>query len=87
MKQRKTIPKFIQNFILGEDYTNGNYTLADELKKLKGEKIIFVDYQLNLKENDLNYLTLYTDTYVATLDRGLFGDKYLLVLNRNPYDK
>jgi hypothetical protein len=78
------IPEFIQNFILMQCVPN-NCTIKSELKKLKGEDIIWLDYRLNFDQTELVHLQLYTKSFVGILVNGCYGlwHKHLLVLQRN----
>lgn len=80
------IPENTLKIVLGETYEGGTYTLQDELTQLQEDIIATNVFQLKNRQTaeDLQSLTVYTNTYVAVLVNGLFGDLCLISMKRNP---
>ena len=86
------IPKKFLDAVLGETYTNGNYTLRDELEQV-GEDIISYNIRTYSRESNkscagqLQFFMAWTKHYVMVMVDGPFGDREIIALPRNPPKK
>lgn len=78
------IPDNLLNFVVGESYPHGDYTLKDELDKY-GEDILFARWDLTSYELggvQVKWFHAWTKTYSMVLIDSEFGDKMVLGLLR-----
>jgi hypothetical protein len=78
------IPKKILNQVIGEMYGCGEYTVKDELKRLR-EDIIWANWlYYDDLETKISTLTVWTKHYVGILVDTPFGDLALVFVSRKP---
>lgn len=79
------IPDDVLDIEIGEDYFSGNYTLRSEIDKF-GEDLIAQRHNLRIRE-DYSYVEWFqawSDKHSFMLVDGMFGDRVLLAMDRNP---
>lgn len=75
------IPEELLDYVLGDCYELGDYTLRDELKKY-GEDIIVAKW--HYKKKCLHWFLAWTKNYAMCMIDTAFNDKTILGLERDP---